>query len=77
MFEDRTDKICSYCFSYMIKNNKWRKEPDLAKLRSNHSSCSLGERVFVLFGDNIDSNSIESLRVDSGQQWEVIKEGLF
>ena len=33
--------------SYRIEKNEWEREPDQNFARLNHSSCSLGDRVFV------------------------------
>ena len=55
--------------SFNIKQNKWRDEPELNNKRRCHSSCSLGESVYVFagfkaFGDY--EGSVESLKVDAG-----------
>ena len=36
---------------YDIEKNSWSNAPNLIEKRQNHSSCSLGERVYIFGGD--------------------------
>ena len=58
--------------SYNIRQNKWRDEPELNNKRRCHSSCSVGDNVYVFagfkaFGDY--EGTVETLKVDAGQPW--------
>ena len=61
---------------YNIKDNRWSKAPQLKNRRTQRSSCSLGEYVYVTGGIYQGSylNSIERFDVRTGfkQGWEVI-----
>ena len=41
--------------------------------RYNHSSCCLGRRIFV-FGSTVNTQAIESLKLDTDQAWTIIVE---
>ena len=56
--------------SYCIHEDQWKSEPDLKIARLKHSSCILGERIFVLGGEH--EVSVESLKVGAAQLWEII-----
>ena len=68
--------------SYSIAENEWREEPELKHARISHSSCSHGEYVYVFAGMSKHKvskirhfvSSVESLKVGSNQEWQVILE---
>ena len=61
--------------SYSIAENEWREEPELKHARISHSSCSHGEYVYVFAGTSRhEVSSVESLKVGSNQEWQVILE---
>ena len=53
-----------------MSDDLWINEPDLQIAKWGTILCSLGERVFVFGGGN--EGSVESLRVEYGQEWQVI-----
>jgi len=64
-----------------LKNNTWQQIGDLNMARDNHSSCSVGEMIFVVCGDQdlAKLNSIEMLDYGYNKEstWQLIKiEGL-
>ena len=59
-----------------LETEKWQHDssPDLTIARSDHSSCSFGDQVYVACGYGADGNmlsSIEMLRMGA-QAWELI-----
>ena len=60
-----------------LNNNKWFRTSDLNQGRENHSSCCIGELIFVICGEESFKklNSIEKLDFgySSSRTWEKIE----
>ena len=55
-----------------MKKHKWIEAPKLNFGRFFHSSCCLGEHAYV-FGGDFSEGAVESLNVDTGLAWAIIK----
>ena len=55
-----------------LKQKRWTQGPLLNNCRDSHSSCCLGQYVYVFAGD--ENGSIESLQVEGGKAWQVLAE---
>jgi len=69
--------VINRCWHYDVKEDSWRRIPDMNKCRSFHCSCQLNNRVFVIGGSQA-SSSKSSIDVEYYDQhknsWTEIKQ---
>lgn len=64
------------CEKYSIEDNQWLEAPALTKARRQHISCTVGSKIFVLFGkqQTDESSTVEMLETSNqNAQWELIQ----
>ena len=70
----RSDDVTDECFAYLVEENTWIELPNLVMARESHSSCVLGNKVFVFGGHESRGilNAIEVLEQSCIDPAEVL-----